>query len=148
MLLLKRLETVSPSLAEKLARASVAQRQSLVLVACELAVKRAGLDNPQINAALAAMRQQHPATAEQVAAITALAELLDEQYFALQEEADEGRASAADYLGPFSQARAASAVVYALKDDSLDASMEAVYEVTAATDVPEETARTLESLLT
>lgn len=145
---MKRLETISPSLAEKLARASAEQRRSLVLAACELAVQRAGLDSEEVNLALASMQQRLPIAAEQVAKIAALVKRLDERYFTLQEDADEGRASPADYLVPFSQARAASAAAYALKDDSLAAGMEAIYEAAVATDSPEETARALEALLT
>lgn len=144
---MKRLETISPSLAEKLARASAEQRRRLVLAACELAVQRAGLDSEEVNAALASMQQRVPIPSEQVAKIAALVERLDERYFTLQEAVDEGRASPDDYLVPFSQARAASATVYALKDDSLDAGMEAIYEAAVATDAAEETARALGELL-
>lgn len=144
---MNRLESLSPSFAEKLALASTTQRKAVVLAACELAVKEARLDSAEVNAALAVMRQGRVTTAAQVVTISALAEHLDEQYFALQDAADDGRASPNDYLGPFSQARAASAIVYALKDSSLDADMEAIYEATAATDMPKETARMLESLL-
>ena len=144
---MNRLESLSPSFAEKLALASIAQRKAVVLAACELAVKEARLDSADVHTALAVMREGRATTAAQVTMIATLAEHLDEQYFALQEAADDGRASANDYLGPFSQARAASAIVYAFKDSSLDADMEAIYEATAATDMPKETARMLESLL-
>lgn len=144
---MSRLEATYPVLAEKFGRASLAQRQALMYAACELAVKQAGLDRPEIDAALAMVRQRSSASADVVAAVGTLVEQFDEQYFALQEEADEGRASVDDYLVPFSQARAASAVLYAIKDDSLDANMEAIYEAMATTDAPERMMSVLVSML-
>ena len=144
---MSRLEATYPALAEKFGRASPAQRQALLYAACELAVKQTGLDRPEIDAALAAVQQRSSVSPDVVAALVALVEQLDERYFALQEEADESRASVEDYLVPFSQARAASAVLYAIKDDSPDAHMEAIYEAIATIDAPEVVMGALQSML-
>ena len=95
---MKRLETISPSLAEKLVLASTEQRRSLAIAACKLATQHAGLDSREVSAALASMQQRLSVTAEEVAKLTALVERLDERYFMLQEEAAEGRASPTDFM--------------------------------------------------
>jgi hypothetical protein len=144
---LRRLEALSPSLVKKFVFASGEQRRSIVLIACELAIQRSGLDSEDVNVALASMAQRLPVTGGQVARIAALVERLDERYFRMQKAAEAGRASPHDYLVPFSQARAASALVYALDQGSMDADLEAIYEAVIATELPEETARALEVLL-
>ncbi|WP_395684363.1 hypothetical protein [Dokdonella sp.] len=142
-----RLKTLAPGLAEKLASASAEEVRTIVLEACRSAVRESGLHDDEVSGALDLLRR-HKGPAQGLAErIAALVERWDERYLALQEESDRGTASPGEYLVVFSQARAASAVAFAISDDSLESSMEALYEAAMATESPERTALGWEDLL-
>ena len=58
---------------------------------------------------------------------------LDDEYLGLQEAAEEGRATADDYMRPFGQARAVAALSFATDPDAFEAAGEAIYEAAHAT---------------
>jgi hypothetical protein len=66
-------------------------------------------------------------------ALDALAAGLDDEYFGLQEAAEEGRATVDDYMRPFGQARAVAALSFATDPDASEAADEAIYEAAHAT---------------
>lgn len=61
-----------------------------------------------------------------------LIEKLDDQYLQLQEAAENGKAGEEEYLTVFAQARSVSALLYAMRGDRQQASLEAVYEALMA----------------
>lgn len=71
----------------------------------------------------------HPALATDTAAsVAALVAELDDRYFTLSEEREEGRAGADDVVAAFGLARAASAVAFVRRGEPA----EAIYEAAAA----------------
>jgi hypothetical protein len=67
-------------------------------------------------------------TPKDKADLAALVTQIDEEYFALQEAAQEGRANTEDYMLVFGQARAVAALTFAGGEDTLQAAAEAIYE--------------------
>ena len=65
-------------------------------------------------------------------ALDALAGRLDDDYFGLQEAAEDGRATVEDYMRPFGQARAVAALSFAADRDAFEAANEAIYEAASA----------------
>ena len=142
-----RLETLSPDLAGKLRRASAAKQRAAGLAACEFAVSHAKVEHALVEKALEKVRAAGVLTPKEKAELDALAAQLDEEYFALQEAAEEGRASTEDYMGLFGQARAVAALAFAGGEDALQAATEAIYEAAATTDDRQELAALIESAL-
>jgi hypothetical protein len=70
--------------------------------------------------------------------LDALIVQLDDEYFGLQEAAEEGRANTADYLRLFGQARAVAALAFAGGEDAFQAATESIYEAVATTDNKDE----------
>jgi hypothetical protein len=129
---MNRLETLAPDLAERLRRASPDKQRAAALAACQFAIAKANVPHAGIEEACKGLRSGAGLSAAQQSEIEALAASLDNEYFDLQEAAEEGRATTEDYLRKFAQARAVSAVLFASKSDPLEASTEAVYEAAAA----------------
>ena len=75
---------------------------------------------------------------DQKATLDGLAGRLDDEYFELQEAAEDGKATADDYMRPFGQARAVSALSFAANRDAFEAATEAIYEAATATDDKDE----------
>lgn len=142
-----RLETLSPDLAGTLQRASAAKQRAASLAASEFAIARAKVEHPLVQRALEKVRRAGVLTPEDKAELDALAGQLDEEYFALQEAAEEGRASTEDYMRMFGQARAVAALAFAGGEDALQAATEAIYEAAATTDDKEELAALIQSAL-
>jgi hypothetical protein len=142
-----RLETLSPDLAGKLERASAAKQRAASLAASEFAVARAKVEHPLVEKALTKVRATGVLTPKEKAELDALVARLDEEYFALQEAAEEGRASTEDYMRVFGQARAVAALSFAGGDDPFQAATEAIYEAAATTDDKEDLAALLQSAL-
>lgn len=128
------LEDLSPDLAAKLQRASAAKQRAASLAACEFAVAHARVEHPLIDKALKTLREGGVLLPEDKAELDALAAQLDEDYFALQEAAEEGQASTEDYMRVFAQARAVAALSCAGDEDALQAATDAIYEAAAKTD--------------
>jgi hypothetical protein len=128
------LEDLSPDLASTLQRASAAKQRAAALVACEFAISRAGAEHPLVDRTLKTLRAAGVLLPEEKAELDTLAAQLDEDYFALQEAAEEERASTEGYLKVFGQARAVAALACAADEDALRAATEAIYEATATAD--------------
>lgn len=144
---MSRLETLSPELTAKLRRASQVEQRAASLAAGEFAVSHANVEHPVIKEALTMLRTGGVLAPEKRAEIGALAARLDEEYFDLQEAAEEGRASADEYLRLFGQARAVTAVLSAFQDHPFEAAAEAIYEAAATTDQPKDLFSVVEAVL-
>lgn len=142
-----RLETLSPDLAVKMQRASAAKQRAASLAACEFAISHAKVEHPLVKQALKKVRAAGVLTPKEKAELDALAAQLDEEYFALQEAAEEGQASSEDYMRVFGQARAVAALAFAGGEDAFQAATEAIYEAAATTDDKEELSARILSVL-
>ena len=131
---MSRLESLSPDLADKLRRASAAKQRAASLTASQYALSHAKVEHPLVKKALDKVRTAGVLTPEEKAEIDTLAAQLDEEYLALQEAAEQGRASTEDYMRVFGQARAVAALSFAGGDDAFQAATEAIYEAAATTD--------------
>ena len=128
---MNRLETLAPDVAEKLRLATPDKQRAVALAACEFAISKANLQRTSIEEACKGLRKGTGLSPAQQSEIEALVASLDNEYFDLQEAAEEGRATTDDYLRKFAQARAASTLLFASKSNPLEASTEAVYEAAA-----------------
>ena len=129
-----RLDTISTRLVSALRNASEERQRSACLTACEFAVQRSGIGSPVVDGTVRTLRARMPLPANQQADLDALAVMLDNEYFELQEAAEDGRAMADDYMRPFGQARAVAALSFAANLDDFEAVTEAIYEAATATD--------------
>lgn len=129
-----RLETLAPELVKRLSQASPAKQRAAAIAASEFAIEKADVQHAAVDEARETLRTAGGMSAAQQAAVEALVSILDNEYFDLQEAADEGRATTEDYLRKFAQARAVSALLFASKGDPFEASTEAIYEAAAAID--------------
>lgn len=127
-----RLETLAPGLVAKIHDASLDKQRAAARVAAHLAVETSGLVDPSVEQALAALRDGKWGDTPERRAIGLLTDRLDARYFELQEHASEHPEVEGQYLKQFSQARASSAVGFALDSDALNAALESIYETHAA----------------
>ena len=100
-----RLDSSAPDLADKLRRASLDKQRAAGVMACEFVITQAKLVHPLVVQALEKVRGDGVLTEEERAELDSLSAQLDEQYFVLQEAAEEGRASTEDSMRLFSQSR-------------------------------------------
>ena len=129
-----RLETLAPELVQRLRQASPAKQRAAAIAASDFALEKGHLQHAVVDEARETLRTAGGMSAAQQAELEALMSKLDNEYFDLQEAAEEGRATIEDYTRKFAQARAVSALLFASKGDPLEASTEAVYEAAAAFD--------------
>ncbi|WHQ76812.1 hypothetical protein [Pantoea sp. Lij88] len=132
--MIMRLEMVEKGLVEKLKLVSEEQRRVAVKVACELAFQACPVDVPIVVESLRQLQSGNKLTTDQVSGLDALAAQLDEKYFDLQDNLDEGQSLNPDGLQLFSQARAVSALSLAGGENSLMKATEAIYEASSAVD--------------
>ncbi|MEV6873327.1 hypothetical protein [Amycolatopsis sp. NPDC051128] len=135
---------ISPELVEMLGAASVEQRRQIVERICKLAVERTGLSDQVVIDATNGLRhigKVDPSIRDEVGALT---QQLDERAWDIQEAVEIGSATEDEYLTAFAKARAVAAVGFAL-EDSLSATLNAVYEAYYAIGDREEFMRTLGS---
>lgn len=125
---MNRLETLAPGLAERLRQASSDKQRAAALAACEFAIDKANLQHVGIQEACKTLRKGDSLSSSQQSEVETLVANLDNEYFDLQDAAEEGRATTEEYMRKFVQARAVSALLFASKSDPLEASTEAVYE--------------------
>jgi hypothetical protein len=131
-----RLTSASEELSRLYGVASVERRRKAALVACEAAVKNAKVQAPEVEEALAVLRKGRGPVPEGLQArLERLAERLDDEYF--QRSESEEPSARAEGLALFSQARAVSALMFAVSGESVSLH-EALYEALATTAVPEE----------
>ena len=131
---MQRLETIAPDISRLLDRLSAQQLRRISTSVCKAVVGQVRLHESTVNEALVALKNSDPIPLPLREAAVALAERLDTTYFDLQDAADEGRATQAQVLDAFSQARAASAVATALSGFDANTAKEVIYEAAAATD--------------
>lgn len=129
-----RLESVSSELVQRLSQSAPAKQRAASLAASKFAASKTHLDHVAVKDALTTLQKDERLSAQQRASLDGLVAKLDDEYFQLQEAAEEGQASAGDYLRPFGQARAVAAILFADSDDPFEAATEAIYEASATTD--------------
>ncbi|WP_437967623.1 hypothetical protein WMF04_50180 [Sorangium sp. So ce260] len=136
-----RLDSLSPTLAERLRKASPQKCRLAAVVACELASASAGLSGQEVALALGALRCGAAAPPFLQQRLERLAAQLDDEYLRLEQEGDPSKNP--ESLRVFSKARATSALVFALSNDSAQLH-EAIYEAIAAMSDPDELVRAAE----
>lgn len=136
-----RLDSNFPALATAFRSAPAARRRAAALVATEMALARAGINDGDVRTALEGLRRGVAVDAGLRARVEALATKLDESYFDAEEAGDGSRS-----LGLFSKARAAAALVCALSEDP-STLHEAVYEATVAVEDPSDIVAAVSTLL-
>jgi hypothetical protein len=94
-----RLDSSAPDLADKLRGASQEKQRAAGVVACEFAIAQAKLEHPLVEQALDKVRGVGVLIEEERAELDSLAAQLDEEYFALQEAAEEKQAGTEDTCG-------------------------------------------------
>lgn len=126
----------APALAQKIEAVREPELRKAAAVIAEAAVRRTGLSDPVFNEALEKLKAFPTADAELQSRVEAVAEDLDEKYFALKEPLEEredaGKTDPAVILA-FSKARAARAVAAALGEDIQEAVSSTGYEAFHAT---------------
>jgi hypothetical protein len=142
-----RLEALWAHLAAKIERSSVAKQRAASLAACEFAISHAKVEHPLVQQALQKLRAGGVFSLKEKADLDALIVQLDDEYFGLQEAAEEGRANTADYLRLFGQARAVAALAFAGGEDAFQAATESIYEAVATTDNKDELSMHILSVL-
>jgi hypothetical protein len=125
---MNRLETLSLDLAAELRRATPAKQRAAVLAACDFAISRAGVEEPDAKTMLCQLQAGKEIRPQQRKQIDALVSDLDDEYFHLQEAAEQGQASEQAYLRQFAKARAVAALSFACNEDSYEAATEGIYE--------------------
>ena len=141
---ISRLESVSSKLAEAFRQASLLKQRQAVLEACVVAVSRVGLEENEVNAAVEILRCGGDVNSSVREQLEKLAARFDDQYFELDEKGNE--ATKLEALALFSKARAASALAFALSENSGQLH-EAVYEAITAMNDPAEVMRVVEKTL-
>lgn len=144
---MNRLETLAPTIAEGLRQASPTRQRAAALAACQFAIAKANVRHDCVEQAYNVLRKGTELSAAQQSELEVLVANLDNEYFSLQEAAEEGRTTNEEYLRKFAQARAVSALFFASKSDPLEASTEAVYEASTAVEDKEALFSTVESAL-
>jgi len=125
-----RLRTDAPELLRELEHADDTGRRVVAAAVARMAVDRARLDNPTVERALAVL-DEHSAEAMDLLtreAMAALVDRLDETHQNLRAQRRAGRVGQAAVRRGLSQVRAASAVLFALRDSSMEPAAEACYE--------------------
>jgi hypothetical protein len=129
-----RLQLIDPDLSVKLERSGERGRRRAARAACEYALARVALTHQTLEAGFRALGAARFGDRDTLAALEQLTEALDAEYFDLQERADASGDGQKAFLDAFKRARAANAVYFALKSDSLEAARESIYEANAATE--------------
>lgn len=129
---MNRLETLSSDLAAQLRLATAAKQNAAALAACEFGIAHAKVDDPMVGETLRCLRTGDSLTTENRSQIDSLAARLDEEYLDLQEAAEAGKATSADYLRRFAEARAVAALAFLCKKDGVWAVEDAIYEAAVA----------------
>lgn len=122
-----RLNTMAPELVSKINDASAVKQQALTAAACFFAVSLlTEVDKQVLAEARDLLVHGKAAPAAFLEQLEQLAWSYDEKYLALQDRND--------YLPYFIHARSLSALHLALKDNSANATLDAIYEVAHASD--------------
>jgi len=133
-----RLTSAYPIFAERLRSVSVARVRAVAVEACNYAFKRNDASDPTVASALEALNRGARISAAQEKTLSELVESLDERYFMACEASSEEVDTPSEYLLLFSQARAVSAISFALRSEFLESNADAIYEASMAIESPEE----------
>jgi hypothetical protein len=142
-----RLDCVLPDLAAKLQASLPPKQRAAALVACEFAIAHAQVQHPLVQSTLDKLRATGVLSVNERRDLDALTVRLDNEYFDLQEAAEQGKASREDYLRAFEKARAVAALSYAGRENSLEAANEAICEAAATVDDRRRLVALLEAVL-
>jgi len=129
----ERLSTVASDLVERIEGASEAVLRQSTGKAAQYAVEQVGLRHEIASRALATLDDHEFGESEERRAVESLVNELDERAWDIQDQVEQAQATEEQYLATFTQARAASAIWFALDEDPRKAALEAVYEAYAAT---------------
>src|SRR5262245_39225834 len=132
-----RLDTVAPDLTRRLKGASTDELREISKRVVRAALTRTGVQEPRIDAALAALQVASFGDAIQLTALSSLESELDNVGWDQQERMSRGMVTEAEYDRAFARARAWSALWFALERDPLTSALQGVYEAIAATDLRE-----------
>lgn len=131
-----RLASISKALDGRLRAVSPERRTAAVQHACNVAAE----SQPNLDVAMERARaflvnegQVPPNLASE---LSTLVDKYDEEYFNLQELAEEGKAGVDDWRRPFSLARLASALSFGVTPTEFDTAAEAIYEALTVFDDP------------
>ncbi len=133
-----RLAGVAPGLLAEIESADEQGRRVIAAAVAHTAAARAGLDNPTIARALMVLDERAggaggPADSLTLEALESLIERLDEEYLAVRERFSAGEVRHAQVGQAQERVRAATAVLLALRSDSMEAAAEAAFEAIEAT---------------
>jgi len=128
---MERLSMVDPELAEELRAADARSRRRAALVAASVALEHVEVDDLLVSRALETLQQGNLDESLRLE-LSALADVLDTEYWTLQSAYEEGGASEESFLCAFRRARAVAAVCFALHPDDLYAALESAYEAYSA----------------
>jgi hypothetical protein len=138
-----RLESLSPSLAEAYRQANDDRQRRTTLAMCLFAVEQAGLRSEEVDAALALLRRDVPASGDLQEKLLRLAAQLDERYFELSDNTENITPEASVM---FQKSRAAEALALALSPNGKQRH-EAIYEAIYASNDPEQGMQVAEAIL-
>lgn len=127
-----RLEKLSVDLMTRLRQASPSQRKAAALAACGYAVEYAQVHDSVVLSVLGELNSGRAASAPEIEEVKTLSEQADEKYFGLHDACDSSEDNG--FLVAFSRARALSALLFAVEEESLHTSSESIYEAISAVD--------------
>jgi hypothetical protein len=139
-----RLDSVVPTLADRYRLASTPKRRQAAAIACQLAASSTEFSGPDVALAIDALRTGTAPDAALCRRIASLAVGFDEAYLRLAEAENPGDRTEA--LRLFSKARAASAIAFGLSGEGTQFH-EAIYEAIAAVEDPAEIVRRADEAL-
>ena len=137
--IIHRLENSAPDLYSALSKSSGAELRSIALSVCTMAVSQTELAFPIIGKVMQHLRNGEQVSDQLHSELKQLVVSLDDKYLPEDLEEDVDHDASAELF--FVQARAASAVLFALSDDTFVAASESTYEALAATEDVDEIAR-------
>lgn len=126
---------MSVDLMTRLRRASPSQRKAAALAACVYAVEYAQVHDRVVLSVLSVLGELNSGryvSAPEIERVKILTEQADEEYLDLHDASDSSEDNG--YLAAFSRARALSALLFALEEESLHSSSEAICEAISAVD--------------
>lgn len=129
-----RLHLLDRNLAQSIARLNEIHIHTLIIAVCKLTIERSGLENPLTEQALNQLQERKYNNQKLIENLTNLTEKLDEAQWDLLEKMKEGEQIEEEQTKIFKQARTANTLLIAISDDSLETTLETVYESIAATD--------------
>ena len=127
-----RLETLSEDLMIRLRQACPSQRRLAALAACAYAVEYAQVHDSAVLSVLGELNSARGVAASAIEKVKTLLEQADKQYFDLHDASDSSEDIGC--LAAFSRARALSAMLFVVEEESLRSSSEAIYEAVSAVD--------------